>query len=116
MRELFSMGLFWFFVLADLFVFFMQRTTRDWRGLNQVVPEIMTLVWTLCATALLVLTVFVFIMIKPWWYGLVMIASGFILPSLIPPIKTVEIVIAMIGIVAAPLFVVLSFLKVFAVI
>jgi hypothetical protein len=116
MSELLSMGLFWFFILAELFTFFMQRTTRDWRGANQVVPEIMSLVWMLCGIALLVLIVFIFIKVKPWWYGLVMLAAQFILSTCLPVGKTGEIIIAMIGIIAAPLFVILSFLKVFAVI
>ena len=116
MKELLSMGLLWFYVLAEVFVFFMKRTTSDWRGANQVMPVIMTAVWTICSIALIVLIVFVFIRIRPWWYGVVMIVAGFLISSLLPIGKTGETIVSIIGIVGAPLFVVLSFLKVFAVI
>lgn len=115
MIELFSMGLFWFFIFAELFTFLMQRVSGSWKGLNQIVPQIMTIVSFICFIAVLVLLVFIFIKVKPWWYGLVMFAAGFILQVLIPLRKTGETIVAMIGIVAAPLFIVLSFLKVFAV-
>ena len=110
------MGLFWFVVLADFFIFYLQRAVRDWRGLNQTMPEIMQLIFILCQTAWVILMVFVFIRVRPWWYGLVMIAAGYIVPMLLPPNKTLELIVAVIGIVAAPAFVVLSYLKVFAVI
>ena len=116
MIELLSMALFWFFILAELFTFFMQRTFSSWKGENQVIPQIMTVVSFICTIALLVLIVFVFIKVRPWWYGLVMIVAGFILQVLIPLGKTGESIVATIGIVGAPLFVVLSFLKVFAII
>lgn len=81
-----------------------------------MIPRVMTIVSFICSIAILVLLVFVFIRVKPWWYGLVMIAGGFIVPALLPIGKGGETIVAMIGIVGAPLFVVLSFLKVFAVI
>ena len=110
------MGLFWFFVLAEFFIFFIQRAVRDWRGANQVIPVIMKLIFVLCNTAMLALTVFIFIKVQPWWYGLVMIGVGYVLPMLAPPGRTVDLILGMVGMFAAPLFVVLSFLKVFAVI
>ena len=116
MKELFSMGLFWFFVLAEFFIFFIQRAVRDWRGANQVIPEIMKLIFVLCQTAMIVLIIFVFIKVHPWWYGLVMIGVGYVLPMLVPPGRTLDLILGMVGMIAGPLSVVLSFLKVFAVI
>lgn len=116
MKELLSMGLFWLFILAEVFVFYMKRTFSTWSGANQTTPIVMTAVSLVCSIALLVLIVFVFIKVSPWWYGLVMLLGGFIIPAVIPIGKTGETIIAMVGIVGAPLCVVLSFLKLFAVI
>lgn len=110
------MGLFWFYVLAEIFTYFMQRTFSSWKGANQVIPMIMTIVSFICTIALIVLLVFVFIRVKPWWYGVVMAIAGFIISALFPIGKTGETIVATIGIVGAPLFVALSFLKLFAVI
>ena len=116
MMELFSMGLFWFFLLAEIFTFFMQRTFSTWQGANQTTPAIMTVVSFICTIALIVLLIFILIRVRPWWYGLVMLFAGFIIPTILPIGKSGETVVAMIGIVGAPLFTVLSFLKVFSVI
>jgi len=94
----------------------MQRATREWRGMNQNIPLVMTIIWEICSIALLVLLVFIFIKVRPWWYGLIMIVAGYVLPILLPPIKSLETVVAMIGLVCAPLFTVLSYLKLFAII
>ena len=110
------MSLFWFFILADFLVFFMQRTAKTWKGANQNIPLFISLIANICSVAIIVLLVFIFIKVKPWWYGLVMIAVGYITPLFLPPLKTVEVIVSLIGMVAAPLFVVLSFLKLFAVI
>ena len=110
------MGLFWFYILAEVFTYYMQRAYRDWRGSNQTIPDIMSMIFPLCWIALIVLLVFIFIRVKPWWYGLVMVAAEFIVSTFLPVGKTGETIIGIIGIVAAPLFIVLSFLKLFAVI
>ena len=99
-----------------MFIFYMQRTFSTWKGANQTTPVVMTIVSFVCSVAILVLIVFVFIKVKPWWYGLVMLLSGIIIPSIIPIGKNGETITAMIGIVGAPLCVVLCFLKLFAVI
>lgn len=116
MKELLSMGLLWFYVLAETFVFFMKRATRDWRGANQTMPVIISTVWIICSIALFVLIVLIFIKVSPWWYGVVMLVAGFLISTFLPIGKTGETIVAILGIVGAPLFVVLSFLKVFAVI
>lgn len=116
MKELLTMGLFWLFILAEVFVFYLQRTFSTWRGANQTMPTIMTAVSLICSIAILILIVFIFIKVRPWWYGLVMLLCGFIIPAIIPIGKTGETIVAMIGIVGAPLCVTLAFLKLFAVI
>lgn len=110
------MGLFWFFILAEVFTFFMQRSFSSWKGANQVIPSIMTIVSFVCMIAIVVLLIFVFIRVRPWWYGLVMLAGGFLIPAILPIGKTGETIVGIMGIVGGPLFVVLSFLKLFAVI
>ncbi len=115
MSDLLSMGLFWFFLLAQFFTFYMLRTSRSWGGANKVIPVIMEFIASICSIALIVLLVFIFIRISPWWYGLVMIIAGIIIPPLLPTGKIGEIYVALVGMIGAPLFVVLSFLKVFAV-
>lgn len=110
------MGLFWLFILAEVFVFYMKRTFSTWKGANQTTPAIMTVVSFVCSVAILVLIVFVFLKITPWWYGLVMLIGGFIIPAVIPIGKTGETIVAMVGIVGAPLCIIFSFLKLFSVI
>ena len=110
------MGLFWLFVLAEIFVLSMMGTSANWRGLNQKIPAIMATVATICWAALAVLIVIVFIKVRPWWYGLVMLAIQLMVPLLMPFGKIGGAIVAAIGTVAGPIFVVLSFLKVFAVI
>ena len=116
MRELLSMGLFWYYIMAGLFTFFMQRTIKNWSGANQILPAIMSVISFICWIATIVLTVFIFIKVKPWWYGLVMLVVDFIVSSFFPVGKTGETILAIIGMIGGPLFIVLSFLKLFAVI
>ena len=74
---------------------------------------IMVILGALCRIALIVLLILIIIE-EVWWYALIMFVVGFVLGVVIPLGERAEYVVAHLGIVLAPLFVVLGFVSLYA--
>lgn len=105
-----SLSYFWTYIFASLFSFILLRVYKGFNGSSQALKTYLCLMGALTQVALLVFLIIGFWYMPEWWYPLVFFGCAFILKMIPIP----DYILMLIGIIAAPVLTVLSYILLLA--
>lgn len=113
MKDLFVQPYFWYYIAVSICSFFGQKAVQNFSGKMITFRDIMGIVSIIGMIAKYIFLVIGFFVCPTWWYPLVMFAIAIVPTFIIPPVKSVELVVGAIGIVVIPILGTLMFVDLF---
>lgn len=112
---MFNEAYFYLYVVSAMLISALQDTMKTINPSNPYMISFMGTIGLLCKIANMALLVLCLFFSWRWWYAPIMWVVGFILSTLIPPIRAGRI-LGHIGIIGAPICTLLAYLDLFGVI
>lgn len=114
MKAFLSQPYVWYFFTVHFFSFFSARMGASLRGSLVIVQQLLQIISSLGYAAAYIFLIIGFFKCESWWYPLVMGGISFIAQMLVPPIRILELILGMLGLIAIPVFGILMYVNLFS--